>query len=211
MVWLGSRTNRMQEVIPVRRKNPYSLTDVNVVDIDRLVEGRRGQAVVLGVDVAKGEHAACVVWPDRSFARPWRVKSPGQVGLLVSRLLELRRHCPVVVAMESSGTYGDALRQALSDAGIEVHRISAKAVKDYSETFDGVPSQHDGKDAAIIGTLCVAGHGRVWAWCERPDQDQAIRYWVRKLDTAQRIKQIWSGKLESLLARHWPEAGGLLK
>jgi transposase len=34
---------------------------------------------------------------------------------------------------------------------------------------------------------------------------------VRTLDTTQRIKQVWGGKLESLLARHWPEAGSLLR
>jgi transposase len=210
-VWLGSRTNRIQEVIPVSRKNPYSLVDVNQVRVESLVQQRRGQTATVGVDVAKGELVACVVWPDRVFERPWRVKSPSQVRLGVQTLLELNRHCPVIVAMESSGTYGDPLRQALADSGIEVRRVSSKSVKDHAETFDGVPSQHDGKDAAIIGTLCVEGHGKPWAWGERPQQDQAIRYWVRKLDTAQRIKQVFSGKLESLLARHWPEAGGLLK
>lgn len=201
----------MQEVIPVRRKNPYSLADVNRIVLDPLTEHRRGLAATVGVDVAKGEVVACVVWPDRSFERPWRVKSPDQVRLLVAKLVELKEHCPLVVAMESSGTYGDPLRQALSDAGVEVRRVSAKAVKDHSETFDGVPSQHDGKDAAIIGTLCVSGHAKTWAWGDRPEQDQAIRYWVRRLDTSQRIKQVWAGKLEALLARHWPEAGRLLR
>jgi transposase len=201
----------MQEVIPVRRKNRYSLLDVNQILIDPLVQSRVGQTATVGVDVAKGEQVACVVWSDRSFERPWRIKSPRQVRLLVQKLIELKGRCPVVVVMESSGTYGDPLRQALSDAGIEVRRVSAKAVKDHAETFDGVPSQHDGKDAAIIGTLSVSGHASPWAWSERPEQDQAIRYWVRRLDAAQRIKQVWSGKVESLLARHWPEAGGLLK
>ena len=29
------------------------------------------------------------------------------------------------------------------------------------------------------------------------------------MDTAQRIRQMWCGKLEGMLARHWPEAGRL--
>lgn len=214
MVWLGSRTGRVQEVIPVRHRTPYSLVDVNEVCVGSVVE-RRGQAgLVAGVDVAKGELVVCLVGPDRSFDRPWRVKSPGQVRLLMSKLLELREHGrSLAVAMESSGTYGDAFRQALFDAGIEVRRVSAKAVKDYSETFDGVPSQHDGKDAAIIGTLAQSGHGKLWPWnggagCET---SAALRYFVRRLDTAQRVKQIFCGKLEALLARHWPEACGLLE
>ena len=201
----------MQEVIPVSRKNPYSLTDVNRVRIEALIDHRRGQAASVGVDVAKQEHAVCVVWPDREFEPPWRVRSPGQVRLLVQMLVELNRDCPVTVAMESSGTYGDPLRQALGDAKLEVRRVSSKAVKDQSETFDGVPSQHDGKDAAIIGTLKLEGRSRPWSLRDVAEKDQVLRYWIRKLDTAQRIKQIWCGKQESMLARHWPEAGRLLK
>ena len=167
----------------------------------------------MGVDVAKGELVLCVVWPDRSFERPWSVISPGQLRLAVGKLLELNRRCPVTVAMESSGTYGDCFRQALADAGLAVQRVSAKAVKDDSEGFDGVPSNHDGKDAAIIGTLCVNGRSTPWRWpgdaADESETDRAIRYQVRKLDTAQRIKQVWCGKLEGMLARHWPEAGRL--
>jgi transposase len=211
--------NRIQEVIPVKRKNPYSLVDVNEISIEVLARDRLGQKATVGVDVAKAELVLCVVWPDRVFERPWRCKSPEQLRLAVSRLLELKEHCPVTVAMESSGTYGDAFRQALDDAGLSVQRVSAKAVKDDSEGFDGVPSNHDGKDAAIIGTLCVNGRSSPWRWSGvggdeleenlGGEVDPAIRYWVRRLDTAQRIRQLWCGKLEGMLARHWPEAGRL--
>jgi transposase len=212
-------TNRVQEVIPVKRKNPYSQINVNEISISELMRHRIGQKVVVGVDVSKAELTLCLVWPDRLFERPWRVRSPGQIPLAVSMLLELNRQCPVTVAMESSGTYGDAFRQGLDDAGLPVQRVSGKAVKDDSEGFDGVPSSHDGKDAAIIGTLCVNGRSKLWPWHgaaneqspkdESAETDQAIRYWVRQLDTAQRIKQMWCGKLEGMLARHWPEAGTL--
>ena len=100
----------MQEVIPVKHRAPYSLVDVKDVSIESLVTRRHGQDLVVGVDVAKGELVACVVGPDRSFERPWRVESPGQVRTLVGKLAELRRHCPLAVAMESSGTYGDGRR-----------------------------------------------------------------------------------------------------
>jgi transposase len=207
---LEAGRDRVQEVILVMRKNPYSLIDVNTICMQTLTSARCQTPVVVGVDVAKGELVACVVWPDGSFERPWRARSPSQVRLLVEKLLELNGSCPVTVAMESSGTYGDPLRQALTDAGVALKRVSAKAVKDYAETFDGVASQHDGKDAAIIGTLCLRGHASAWPYAQRSDEDNAIRYWVRKLDTAQHIKQVWCGKLESTLARHWPETLGLL-
>ena len=81
MVWLGSRTNRMQEVIPVKHRSPYSLVDVNAVCVESLITTHRGRACALGVDVAKGELVTCLVSSDRSFARPWRVSSPQQVRL----------------------------------------------------------------------------------------------------------------------------------
>ena len=199
----------------MKRKNPYSLIGVNDISIEMLARDRLGQKAAVGVDVGKNELVVCVVWPDRSFERPWRVKSPGELGVLVAKLVELNRQCELTVAMESSGTYGDCFRQAAEDAGLVVHRVSAKAVKDDSEGFDGVPSNHDGKDAAIIGTLCMHGRSAPWRWkdigADGSDDDAAIRYWVRRLDTAQRIRQVWCGKLEGMLARHWPEAGRVVE
>ncbi len=208
----------------MKRKNPYSLVSVNDVSIEVLARDRLGQKAAVGIDVAKNELVVCVVWADRVFERPWRVKSPGELGVLVDRLVELNRRCPLTVAMESSGTYGDCFRQAAEDAKLAVHRVSAKAVKDDSEGFDGVPSSHDGKDSAIIGTLCMNGRSMPWRWSgiganqssasqsngESSNDDAAIRYWVRRLDASQRIRQLWCGKLEGMLARHWPEAGRVL-
>jgi transposase len=194
----------MQEVIPVSKSRPYSSLPVKGVDVESLAKAHAGQACVLGVDVAKLELMAVLRWPDGSFQRPWRVANPGDLGLLVTKLKELAAVCPLTVAMESSGTYGDPLRQALSDAGLVLQRVSAKAVKDQAETFDGVPSQHDGKDAAIIADLCARGKGRPWALGAPGELEQELRYWVRRLDGAQRVKQVWGGKVEALLARHWP-------
>lgn len=200
----------MQEVIPVKRKTLYSFVNVKDIDVEKIVAEHPGQRCVVGVDVAKHEVVACLYWPDRSFDRPWRVASPQQIHVLVPKLQALAAQGAVVVALESSGTYGDVLRQACTDGGLAVQRVSAKAVKDHAETFDGVPSQHDGKDAAVIAELCWLGKGVAWPWRELPEADQALRYFVRQLDTAQRIQQLYSGKLEALLARHWPEIDGLL-
>ena len=200
------------------KSKPYSSVSVKSVDVAAFSAEHAGQGCVLGIDVAKFELMAVLRWPDGSFQRPWRVVNPDEVGLLVAKLKELGAVLgstpvpggAVTVAMESSGTYGDAARQALSDAAIEVRRVSAKAVKDQAETFDGVPSQHDGKDAAIIADLCGRGKGKPWAMTAGDAVDQEIRYWVRRVDAAQRIKQMWGGKVEALLARHWPEATRLM-
>ena len=76
--------------------------------------------------VAKFELIGVLRWPDGSFQKPWRIANPDEIGLLIARLAELGASCPVTVALESSGTYGDAFRQAVSDAGLALKRVSAK-------------------------------------------------------------------------------------
>jgi hypothetical protein len=117
----------------------------------------------------------------------------------------------LTVALEPSGTYGDALRQGLHDHSIATHRVSPKAAHDHAETFDGVPSQHDGKDAAVVAELCVMGKSRPWAWREPEEWEQELGYQVDCLDAERRLFQMWCGRLEGRLARHWPEVTRRLK
>src|SRR5262249_38492099 len=110
----------------------------------------------------------------------------------------------------STGTYGDVLRWKLTQAGLPVLRVSGKAAQDYAEIFDGVPSQHDGKDAAVIAELAAFGKGRGGAHPPAPREEAELAYWVHWLEAPQRIRQFWQGRLEGLLARHWPELTRLL-
>jgi transposase len=157
------------------------------------------------LDIGKVEIFAVIRWADRTFERPWKVKNPTEISMLVRLLQELADHRALTVAMESTGTYGDALRQALTDAHLNVHRVGGKATHDYAEIFDGVPSQHDGKDAAIVAELAALGKSWPWPYQPKNDQDAQMAYWVDWLDAQQSIQMLWLGRLESLLARHWPE------
>jgi len=87
-----------------------------------------------------------------------------------------------------------------------VHRVSPKQASDYAEVFDGVPSQHDGKDAAVVAEL--AAQGKCWPWpLARPtEQEQELAYHVDWLDGQRRSMMQWCGRVEALLSRHWPEA-----
>jgi len=76
--------------------------------------------------------------------------------------------------MEPSGTYGDALRQALRDVGITVVRIGTKISHDYAEVFDGVPSQYDGKDAAVVADLTAIGKEKNWAYETQDTWEQPL-------------------------------------
>ena len=124
---------------------------------------------------------------------------------LISHGLELK------VALESTGTYGDAVRLKLTNAKIPVFRVSGKAVRDYREIFDGVPSQHDGKDAAMIAELCALSKGVLWPYVQPPEFMAEVAFHVRRMDAFQSELVQWYGRLESQLARFWPELGQLVK
>jgi transposase len=201
----------MWKVVPVNKSKAYRATNVNEVRIESMVRLAAGRDAIVGIDVGKFHMLAVVRWSDGEFERPWKVGSPGQISLFVEHLRTLSRSCAVATALESTGTYGDVLRRQLSQAGLPVLRVSGKAAKDYAEAFDGVPSQHDGKDAAVIAELAAFGKGRDWAHRTPSELDANLAYWVDWLDGQQRIRQFWLGRLEALLARHWPEVTRVLE
>lgn len=169
--------------------------------ISRLAEG----PLICGLDVGK-ETVLCVVRDSKGyFERPWKVKNPDEIPDLIEHLRTLAQTRPVQVALESTGTYGDALRQAFGDVGLEVRRVSGKAASDYAEIFDGVPSAHDGKDAAVVAELAALGKSAAWPLLSVPAWQAQMKVEVTWLDTQQEILQMWGGQLEALLARHWPE------
>lgn len=194
----------------MRKKGAYRAVDVKEVRLERTFEGSPDGAVTVGLDIGKREIMAVLRWSDGTFERPWRTANPLELRLLVRLLREMADRRPLIVAMESTGTYGDALRQALSDAQLDLRRVGGKAAADYAEIFDGVPSQHDGKDAAIVAELTALG--KAWPWPARNSvaSDAEMAAWVDWLDAQQSIEMLWVGRLEGLLARHWPEATRLL-
>ncbi|MFN0055442.1 MAG: transposase [Planctomycetales bacterium] len=180
--------------------------DVKVSEIVlRLAEG----PVWVGMDVGKGHTMVIIRDVLGTTLRPWKVLQPDEIRVVVQRLTELQQHRPLVVAMEPTGTYGDALRQALFDADMTVHRVSPKATSDYAEVYDGVPSQHDGKDAAVVAELASIGKSCLWPM--GPVAYGELLQDVQWMDTQQDILQLWLGRLEALLARHWPELTTLLE
>jgi transposase len=194
----------------MKKSRAYRSTSVKHVSLDRVLSGREGQVPFVGCDVSKEEIMVVLRWGENDFERPWKVKSPRELGVLVELLQELRGGRRLVVALEPTGTYGDPFRQALSDAGLVTHRVSPKASHDYAEIFDGVPSQHDGKDAAIVAELSAFGKSKEWPFSPPSATDREMAYWVDWQDVQRRSLNMWYGRLEGLLARYWPEAVGTL-
>ena len=193
------------------KSKAYRGIDVNHIDGRTLCQGHDGQALVVGFDVGKYRLAAVARWPDGRFERPWLADNPAQVPRVVCLLQQLAAQRSVTVALEPSGTYGDPLRQALQDAGLTVQRVSPKAAHDYAEVFDGVPSQHDGKDAAVVAELAALGKAQPWPYLPPSEWEQELAFWVEWMDAQAHQLTMWLGRIEALLSRHWPEATSVLR
>jgi transposase len=192
------------------KSRAYRAVDVNGVDVGAWLRERDESLVHAGLDIGK-EFIFCTLrWSGDDFDRPWRARNPSDVGRLAELLREVGRGRRLVVALEPTGTYGDALRQALERKEVPVHRVSPKNASDYAEVFDGVPSQHDGKDAAVVAEL--AAQGRCWPWpLPKPTEtEQELAYHVRWMDDQRRQMMVWCGRVEALLSRHWPEATSIV-
>jgi transposase len=195
------------EVIPVKQSKAYRSIAVKRVQIESVLATHVGECVEAGLDIGKQWIWAVIRFRDGTYLRPWRAGNPTEVVVLVDLLVRMSRQVKLTVAMESSGTYGDPLRQAMSDAGLVMHRVSSKASHDWAEAFDGVPSQHDGKDAGVVAELCAMGKSVIWPLRQPSQMEQEMAYWVDQLDAGHRVQQVWIGRLESRLSRHWPELG----
>lgn len=188
------------------RSRAYASVAVKQINVDELNRGREGLAVVVGIDIGKFSLLATLRWSDGRFERPWKIANPLDIAAFVAILVRLAVGRKLVVALEPSGSYGDALRQALHDAGLVVHRVSTKASHDFAEIFDGVPSQHDGKDAAVIAELAAIGKSASWTYEARSEWEQELAYWADVMECQRRLWTMELGHIEALLARHWPEA-----
>jgi len=188
-------------------KRVYCAVGIRHVEINKILVGRDGLDVVAGVDVGKLDLKVVLRWSDGRFEKPWRIANPEEIPRLIEAFQQvLGSGWKLRVAMEPTGTYGDALRQALADAAIELHLVSGKRAHDYAEVFDGVPSQHDGKDAAVVAELCALGKSSPWRWSPGDERSQRIGLMVDQMEAANRLKATWLQRMEAMLGRYWPEA-----
>jgi hypothetical protein len=170
----------------VSRNRAYKRIDVKRVDVEALRDrtlALGGAGTVVGLDIGKDEIVACVRWSNGEFERPWSVRNPSQIDEFLELLKVVKSvGDSLTLGLESTGTYGEAMRRALTIAGFEVHRISGKATSDYQEIFDGVPSQHDGKDAAVIAELTAFGKGTAWPYEAESENLQRVKHQVARLE-----------------------------
>lgn len=198
----------------MRKSKTYSAIKVQSValeeSLDPWLAHHHGQTVHVGMDVSKTELQIVLRWLDRSFERPIVAKNPSQLGEVITLLKRVSVGRQLIVALEPSGTYGDIFRQLAHDAGLTVHRVSCKATHDYAEVFDGVPSQHDGKDAAVIAELCAYGKSTPWPVVEPSEDEEQLSLHADLVSIRRDEFTAACNRIEALRARHWPEVEKLL-
>jgi hypothetical protein len=94
------------------------------------------------------------------------------------------------------------LKEQLWKAAVPVYEVSTKRVHDAAEVYDGVPSTHDPKCAAIIAKLHRDGASRAWQPAE--EMIRRTRAVVETMQVYQEQVPPLRGRLEALLAKYWP-------
>lgn len=195
------------------KKRMYRAISVKSVVVERLIEAAGGGALVLGCDAAKEVWFGAFMNVKREVVSTVRWQSVTGVADVVRLLLEVKAAAvKVEVAVEPTGTYADAFCDVMEKNGVEVYAIRPKDTHDYQEIYDGVPSGHDGKSAAIVAKLhwdSLPHRRRRW---RRPDGlRRDVRAVTEELDWLRQEENRWLSRLESRLARHWPELTELME
>ena len=120
------------------KKRPYRSKNINKINWQQLKEDLSGKEIALAIDVAKEKQFGLLVNEDACVSELFQWQHPEQTPMLLDILKGLS--CPGVVIMESTSTYGDAMRYQFRALGFDVHQANAKRVHDAKEVYDGVPS-----------------------------------------------------------------------
>ncbi len=186
------------------RKRSYRAVEFQQIDPE--LEQQLPDRSVVGIDVAKQTMYASLMGESEEILEvlKWDHLSESQrVARWFGRLPQVQE-----VAMEPSGTYGDALRECLKSADLGVFRVSPKMVHDAREIYDGVPSSHDAKASATVAWLHLCGRSERWEASSEVHRGMKAAAGTLSLhDKAFRQAQ---NCLEAKLARYWPEVLELL-
>ena len=184
------------------KKRIYRSVNVKKVDEERLADAVRGERVVFGLDVAKEAMVGSVVVNRGDVKVNVKWSHPAETIELVELVVGLPA-ASIEVAMEPSGTYGDALKHQFAIRGVPVYRVSPKRSHDAAEVYDGVPSWHDVKSAGLIARLHFDGASEPWR--DRTDEERELAASIRTMEMYDCQENNNTNRLEALLARHWPE------
>lgn len=191
------------------KKRAYRAVNVNRLEAQRLLEDLGGECAICGIDVAKKDFVAAFMNASLKVVLvtvKW--KHPEETGAFLALLEDLGVD-NVEVAIESSGSYGTALHYQLEKRRIPVFRVSTKRSHDAAELYDGVPSSHDAKSAALLAWLHCDDLSERWE-LPSPEARALSAQGKRHEELAGYAEQL-TNRLEAMLAAVWPELLTLLQ
>jgi transposase len=192
----------------MKAKRTYGTVDVEKLDVAGLL-ALVTVGCIIAIDVAKTKFVAAIATAAGDLVRLLRFEHPRQTQAFLSVVKAMgEAGLKPRAVMESTGTYGDAIRYQLHRLNVPVHMMSPKHTHDFAEVIDGVPSMHDPKAAVTLARLQAIKPAKVWE--PEPDTKREIRALLDLRVPIARVESLYGGLLESTLARHWPELGGLV-
>lgn len=184
-------------------KRTYRAESIKKVNIEALTGSLVGR-VVVAIDIAKTKQFATVMTADRDVLKTFTWSHPAETTEFFGVCEHLMASgAKVEVAMEPTGTYGDAIKAGLASRGARVFRVSGKQVHDARALFDGVNSTHDAKASKLIGRLHLEGLSE--AWPEKSEAERELRACREVFRIHQENLHRSRNRLEALMARYWPE------
>lgn len=191
-------------------KRTYRAKRIKEFDAESLRGAVEGQRVSFGIDIAKEVCFGRLVRSDFSVLGTVKWNQLTETRVLIDCLKQLQTLGAVLeVAMEPSGSYGDALKYQLRSVEIPVFRVGSKRTHDAQEVFDGVPSTHDPKAADIIARLHLHGLSSLWAVDDSEGLELAAEAELMKLHDDVHYQLL--NRIEAVLGRHWPELTSVLE
>lgn len=189
-------------------KRKYRSVQVKDVQVSQLLETLGSGRCIVAIDVAKEGFFAAVMDETEQVLVTVKWLHPVQSPEFMSLVAALAVGRTLDTVMEPSGVYGDALRSKLCASGYSVFRVSPKRSHDMAEAYDGVPSWHDAKSAAIIGKMHLDGASERWPVAS--DHERRLAAALRVLEVHYKEVQRNRNRIEGYLARHWPEVTYLM-
>lgn len=191
----------------MKNKRTYQASRVQQVRVAELLPLVMTGCIV-ALDVAKQKFVVALATLAGEVIKLFRFEHPTETRAFLEVVAGLRNGIEaglLKVAMEPTGSYGDAVRHQLVRDGVSVHMVSPKRTHDSQALFDNVSSLHDPKSAVLVAKLCAMGLSTEWT--PPPTMRDRLRALVELRQHEQQHEEKCLGRLEALLARHWPEFG----
>jgi transposase len=186
-------------------KHTYRSVEVQLFDLGEIVRAAApGSRVTVAIDVAKTKMVAAIADDKGQIWQSVKWQQPAQTADFLSMVCALQAGgLQVETVMEPTGTYGDPLRYQLQQRNIPVFLASPHFVRNMGIVYDGVPSKHDAKDAAVLAWLHHQNKTKLWPVID--ETRRTLRALVDERELYSTPLRRTANKLEALLSRHFPE------